>query len=346
MKVLVTGSHGYIGSVLTQELRSKGATVVGLDTNLYPEKSFLPWQGPDQYLDIDVRDVEPNHLDGVEAVVHLAALSNDPLGELDDSLTDDINHNASVRLARISREVGIRRFIFSSSCSIYGASDTQDVLDESAPFAPVTAYARSKADTERDILALADGDFAPIMLRNATAYGVSPKMRFDLVLNNLFGWAFTTGRIQLNSDGTPWRPLVHIRDICQAVMLALESPERVIKGQAVNIGDDAENYRIRDIGRIVQQVIPKAELHIAGEGGSDTRSYRVNFQKVRRIFPTFRARWTARRGVEELLEVANRRGLTYEEFANGAYINVEIINRRLASKELAPDLRPYPSIIH
>ena len=346
MKVLLTGSHGYIGSVMTEELRQNGATVVGLDSNLYPDKAFLPWKGSDQFLEMDVRDVSPVHLDGVDAVVHLAALSNDPLGELDPSLTEDINYKASARLAQLCKEVGIRRFIFSSSCSIYGASDTSDVLDESAPFAPVTAYARSKVDTERDLLAIADKNFAPVLLRNATAYGASPKMRFDLVLNNLFGWGFTTGHIRINSDGTPWRPLVHIRDICQAAMLALNAPEEVIRAEALNIGDEAENYQIQDIGLIIQRALPKAELRITGEAGSDARSYRVNFQRVRQVLPRFRTRWTAQRGVEELLQVSERRGLTYEEFVSGAYTNVEILKQRLTSGALTRDLRPLPAVIN
>ena len=344
MKVLLTGSHGYIGSVMTEELRHNGATVVGLDCNLYPNKAFLPWRGPDQFLEMDVREIESRHLDGVDAVIHLAALSNDPIGELDVSLTEEINYRASARLARLCKEKRIRRFIFSSSCSIYGASDTTSPLDETAPFAPVTAYARSKVDLERDLLNMADGDFAPVLLRNATAYGVSPKMRFDLVLNNLFGLGFTTGQIRINSDGSPWRPLVHIRDISQAAMLALEAPDEIIGGQAINIGDDSENYRVRDIGTIVQQVLPKAELHITGSAGPDTRSYRVNFQKVQRLLPAFRVGWTARKGAQELLEVAERRGLTYEEFAGGAYINLEVLKGRLASGELTADLRPNPAL--
>jgi len=315
MRVLLTGSHGYIGSVLTEELRRKGATVLGLDTNLYPDKAFLPWEGPDRWLEMDMRDVESRHLDGVDAVIHLAALSNDPLGELDPSLTHQINHRASIRLAELCKEVRIRRFVFSSSCSTYGASDTTELVDESAPFAPVTAY------------------------------GVSPKMRFDLVLNNLFGWGFTTGRIRIDSDGTPWRPLVHIRDICQAAMLALEAPEDAIRGQALNVGDDAENHQIRDLGRIVQEGLPKAELDITGKSGPDTRSYRVSFQAVRRVLAGFRTQWTARKGVQELLEVSQRRGLTFEEFTSGAYANVEIIKKRLASGDLTQDLRPHSAMV-
>jgi nucleoside-diphosphate-sugar epimerase len=346
MKVLVTGSHGYIGSVLTTELRQKGATVVGLDCNLYPQKAFLPWEGPDQWLEMDLRDVETRHLDGIDAVIHLAALSNDPLGELDPELTRDINANASIRLAKLCKEVGVRRFVFSSSCSTYGASDTAEMVEETSPFAPVTAYAQSKVATEEGLLALADDAFAPVMLRNATAYGVSPKMRFDLVLNNLFGWGFTTGRIQIDSDGSPWRPLVHIRDIGQAAMTAIDAPEHVVRGQAVNIGDDSENYQVRDIGRIVQETLgSKVELNISGKSGPDTRSYRVSFQKVRSILPSFRTQWSAKRGAQELLEVAQRRGLTHDEFIGGAYANVEILKRRLASGEVTHDLRPAPSII-
>ena len=340
MKVLVTGSHGYIGSVLTQELERNGATVVGLDSNLYPEKAFLPWQPPTQFHEMDVRDVGTRQLDGLDAVVHLAALSNDPLGELNAGLTEEINHRASVRLANLCKEMGIRRFVFSSSCSIYGASDTSGALDETAPFAPVTAYARSKVDFEHALLELSGDGFAPVILRNATAYGASPKMRFDLVLNNLFASGYTTGHIRINSDGSPWRPLVHIRDISQAAIHAMEAPEAEVAGQALNIGDDSENYRVRDIGVIVQQVLPKAELEITGETGADTRSYRVSFQKVRRVLPMFKTQWTARRGAEELLEVAQRRGLRHEEFAGGAYFNVEVLKRRLSAGELTADLRP------
>ena len=345
MKVLVTGSHGYIGSVLCDELMRNGAEVIGLDTNLYPSKEFLPWTGPAKFLEIDIRDIEPRNLDDVDVVVHLAALSNDPLGELDPSLTSDINHTASIRLASLCRDRKIRRFIFSSSCSIYGASEDSAVLDETAPFAPVSAYARSKADTEHELLGLATKDFAPIILRNATAYGVSPKMRFDLVLNNLFAWGFTTGHIRIDSDGTPWRPLVHIRDICQAIVLSLEAPEEVIRSQFFNVGDDQENYRVHDIGRIVQRTLPEAKLQVTGIAGSDSRSYRVNFQKLHIVLPTFRKQWTAQRGAEELLEVLKRRGLTFEEFSSGAYANVEILRRSLTSGELASDLRPNPSFL-
>lgn len=322
MKVLVTGHQGYIGSVLCPLLREHGHTVVGLDTGFFDGCDFLEPPVAVETLRRDVRDLTRAELDGFDGVVHLAALSNDPMGQLDPQLTDAINHRGSVGLAELARAAGVQRFIFSSSCSMYGVGDGE-ALNEKASFNPVSAYAQSKVDSERGISALATESFSPVFLRNATAFGVSPRMRVDLVLSNLVGWAMTTGQIRIMSDGSPWRPLVHIRDIAAAMVAALEAPRATIHNQAFNVGRDSDNYQVRDIAEIVRNAVPGATVTYAGTGEPDRRSYRVDFVKIRTQLPGFSAAWTVERGAGEAYEAFRRARFDQAQFEGRKYIRLK-----------------------
>ncbi len=321
MKVLVTGHRGFIGTVMVPMLQEEGFDVTGLDTDLYRYCTYGDEPAEIPCINKDVRNVEHRDLEGFDAIVHLAALSNDPLGNINPDLTYDINHRASVRIAEMARDVGVGRFLFASSCSMYGKGG-QDVLDETAEFNPVTPYARSKVFVERDVSQLASDSFSPVFLRNATAYGVSPRIRFDLVINNLVAWALTTGKILLKSDGTPWRPLVHIEDITQAVICALKADREVIHNLAVNVGCNEENYQMRELAQFVKETVPNCEVEYADDAGPDPRSYRVNFDKIHRVFPTFKTRWTARKGVEQCYESYMKFGLSKDDYEGVRYKRV------------------------
>jgi nucleoside-diphosphate-sugar epimerase len=338
MTVLVTGHKGYIGTVLVPMLQAAGHEVVGLDTDLYARCTFVGEVPDIPTIGKDVRDVAPADLEGFDAVMHLAGLSNDPLGDLNPELTHEINHLASVSLAEAARAAGVPRYIFSSSCSIYGAAGDEPVAEDCA-FNPVTPYGISKMLVERDVSRLATPDFSPTFLRNATAYGVSPRLRFDLVLNNLVGWAFTTGRIFLKSDGTPWRPLVHIEDIARAFIAVLHAPRELVHNEAFNVGRTEENYRVRELAAFVAETVPDCRLDFAKDAGPDKRNYRVDFGKIERTLPEFRPQWDVRRGAEELYQVYRRIGLSLEDFEGERFSRIAHLKHLLASGRLADTLR-------
>jgi nucleoside-diphosphate-sugar epimerase len=338
MKVLVTGHEGYIGSVLCPLLVARGHTVVGLDIGYFSDYAFLPPEGDVPRRRRDVRDLTAEDLAGIDAVIHLAALSNDPMGQLDPSLTAEINHRGSVRLAELARRAGVTRFVFSSSCSTYGAAQDRP-LDETAPFNPVSAYAISKVGSERDIAALARDDFSPTFMRNATAYGVSPRMRTDLVVNNFVGWAVTTGQIRILSDGTPWRPVVHIRDIAAAMAAVLEVPHKRVHNVAFNVGRDEDNYQVREIADVVASTVPGSTVVYAGTGEPDKRSYRVDFGKIKRELPEFRPAWDVRKGAAEIYEAFRLCKLDRALFEGRHLVRLAQLRYLLETAKVTPDLR-------
>ena len=338
MRVLVTGHKGYIGTVLVPMLLAQQHEVVGLDSDLFERCTF--GDGIEEIPEIrkDIRDVEAADVEGYDVILHLAGLSNDPLGNLNPNLTAEINYRASVRLAELAKEAGVPRYIFSSSCSNYGAGG-EDLLNEESAFNPVTPYGESKVAVEKEVSQLADDNFSPTFLRNATAYGVSPRLRFDLVLNNLVAWAFTTGRVYIKSDGTPWRPIVHIEDISRAFIAVMNAPREAIHNEAFNVGRNEDNYRIRELADIVEEVVPGCKIEYAEDGGPDKRCYRVDCSKILRVVPEFNPQWNARRGAQELYAAYQKIGLTLEEFEGEKYKRIAHIQSLLGSGVLDGDLR-------
>jgi nucleoside-diphosphate-sugar epimerase len=340
MRVLVTGHNGYVGTVMVPMLVKSDHDVVGLDTNLYKGATFgreLPPQ-PITQIDKDVRDITSADLEGFDAIIHLAGLSNDPLGDLNPELTFEINYHASVRLAIMAKEVGVERFIFSSSCSNYGAG-VSDWLDENSAFNPVTPYGQSKVLVEQDVSKLADDNFSPTFLRSGTAYGVSPRLRFDLVLNNLAAWAYTTKRVFLKSDGSPWRPILHIEDMARAFVATLNAPRDLVHNEAFNVGRTSENYRIRELAEIVADTVPGSYIEYADGASPDKRNYRVNCDKIANTLTDYKPVWTAQKGAQELYEAYKMVGLQPNEFESHRYRRLDHIKMLMATDQLSDELR-------
>ena len=339
MRVLVTGHNGYIGCALVPILVRAGHDVVGLDSCLFEECTLGPDVAPVKTLRKDVREVEVRDLAGFQAIIHLAGISNDPLGDLNPECTYEINHRASLRLAQLAKQAGVERFLFSSSCSNYGAAGAEAILTEEAAFNPVTPYGESKVLVERDVALLADQNFTPVFLRNATAYGFSARLRGDLVLNNLVGWAYITGMVRLKSDGTPWRPIVHIEDISEAFLALLEAPKHVVHNEAFNVGRTEENYQMRDLAKIVMETVPGSQVTFAEGAGPDKRCYRVNCDKIRNRIPAFRPRWTARQGARQLYQAYKDLGLTLSDFEGARYMRIQHVKKLQSEGKIDSNLR-------
>lgn len=339
MKVLVTGHHGYIGSVMAPFLRDAGLTIAGIDTFFYEGCDLMADRIDFPSARRDVRDLAADALTGFDAIVHLAALSNDPLGDLNARWTYDVNLNGTVSLARAAKDAGVPRFLFASSCSMYGAADLRELVPEEAPLVPLTPYAESKVRAEEALAGLADDDFSPVFMRNATVYGVSPRLRADVVLNNLVGWAFTTRTVKVLSDGTPYRPIVHVEDVARAALALLNAPVDVIHNQAFNVGADSENYRISELAEITRDTVPGSIIEYAEGGGPDPRTYRVDFGKFSRAFPDYRPRWTAREGARELVDAYREANLSLDTFQGDRFVRLAHLKLLIEKRELSDDLR-------
>lgn len=336
--VLITGHNGYVGSVMAPLFLQAGYDVIGLDTGYFRECTLVPDPAKVRSIDKDIRDVTPTDLESIDAVVHLAALSNDPLGDLNATWTEEINLTASVRLAELAKAAGVRRFLFASSCIMYGISDTEVVTEES-PLDPQTEYARSKAEAERAIAGLAGGGFSPVFLRNGTVYGVSPRMRFDTVLNNLVGSAVASGRVVVHSDGKPWRPVVHVQDVARLFLAVLEAPDADVSSQVFNAGANHLNHQVIDLARIVVKTVPGAELEVVARPDADQRTYKADFGKFADAFPKFRFRWTPEDGAREVYEAFTAIGLSQSIFEDRRFTRIKWLGHLLAEGRLADDLR-------
>ena len=328
MRVFVTGHKGYIGSHLVDVLKAAGHRVTGCDLNLFEGCAWDKVVPADADLNKDVRAITPRDLDGHDAVMHLAALSNDPMGEINQQLTFDINRDASIRLAKIARQAGVPKFLFAGSCSVYGQGKKPD-LDETDPVNPLTAYAKSKIDTEVEVSKLADANFSPIYLRNSTAYGYSPMLRIDLVVNNLLGSAMSYGQIRIMSDGSPWRPLIHCRDIARAFLAFAEAPKEKVHNKAVNVGGNNENYRVREVADQVKRLMPEAQITYTGEVGADPRNYRVNFDMLKRVLPDFKLQYTLASGMDELHKAMVDHKFNKKDFEGDQFVRLRVLKHRL-----------------
>ncbi|QEH39225.1 UDP-glucose 4-epimerase (plasmid) [Aquisphaera giovannonii] len=327
MKAFVTGHQGYIGSHLVDVLKQAGHSVVGCDIGLFEGCGWEPLVKPDRHLNKDVRQIEPADLEGCDAVMHLAAISNDPMGDLNAQITFDINRDASIRLAKIAKQAGVPRYLFAGSCSVYGQGEKLD-LDEGDPLNPLTAYAKSKIDTEVAVSELADDAFTPVFLRNSTAYGHSPMLRIDLVVNNLLGSALAYGEIRIQSDGSPWRPLIHCRDIARAFLAMAEAPREAVHNKAINVGANSENYQVRDVGNQVQRLVPSAKITYTGEVGADPRNYRVNFDLLYKLLPDFRLQYNLASGMEELHRKMVEHGFGKKDFEGDQFVRLRTLKHR------------------
>jgi nucleoside-diphosphate-sugar epimerase len=339
MRVLLTGHQGYLGTVMAPALAAAGHEVVGLDSGLFADCVLGPTPNDPEGFAVDLRDVTAAELSGVDAVIHLAALSNDPMGSLAPQLTYDINHHASVHLAKLARDAGVSRYLYASTCSVYGASGADELVGEDAPLRPVTPYAESKVRVEDDLVDLADDDFTPVFLRNATAFGFSPRLRADIVLNNLVGHAHLSGEVRVLSDGTPWRPLVHAEDIAHAFVEVLTAPKEAVHAKAFNVGTEQNNVTVAQIAAEVVEAVPGSTLAITGEMGADPRSYRVDFSRIRAALPEFHARWSVKEGALELIEAYRAHGLTKEDFT-GRFTRLARLSARQLEDTVDDSLRP------
>ncbi|HEY9878169.1 MAG TPA: SDR family oxidoreductase [Leptolyngbyaceae cyanobacterium] len=336
MKVLVTGTEGYLGCLLAPLLLKRGHEVIGVDTGFY--KAGWLYNGTDltaKTLNKDIRHITAEDLEGVEAIVHMAELSNDPLGKLAPTITYDINHKGSVRLAELAKAAGVRRFVYMSSCSVYGVA-TEDTVTEESEVNPQTAYAKCKALVERDVKPMADDGFSPTFMRNATAYGASPRMRFDIVLNNLSGLAWTTKEIRMTSDGTPWRPLVHALDIAKSIICTLEAPRDIVHNQVFNVGDTNHNYQVRQVAEIVANTFEGCQLSF-GQADADNRSYRVSFEKINSTLPGFKCDWDAKRGAEQLYKVFQQIDMTEEMFTSRGFTRLKQLEYLIRTQQIDKD---------
>ena len=334
-KIIVTGHNGYIGYHLVKLLCDEGFEVVGIDTNYFNQEcEFFPSKLKIKEIIKDIRFIDEKDIEGAYAICHLAALSNDPLGALNEELTYEINYKASVNLAQIAKKCGVEKFIYSSSCSIYGIADKDLSLNESATLNPITAYAKSKVLSERDILPLADDYFSVTFLRNATAYGISPKLRLDLVVNNLVGWAFTKGEIRIMSDGSPWRPLIHAEDIARAFIAVIQAKKEIVNRQAFNTGQNEENYQVKDIAELIGKIISNCKIVITGEHGIDSRSYKVNFDKIKNTLPNFRPIWKLEDGIKQIYDYYKKYGMDADKFNGRYFIRLKQLKYLIDNKKL------------